>query len=67
MNTLSNNFNINRLSFIDTLSDESTLLSGYGIYAHISPSNIEQAFLEFCQQNLSARIFSKHFLRALLR
>ena len=54
-----------RTSFIDTLRDESTLITGYGIYAHLSPSYIEKLFNDFSNQNLSARIFAKRFLRTI--
>ena len=54
-----------RTSFIETLSDESTLMTGYGIYAHLSPLNIERLFNEFINQSLPARKFAKHYLRTI--
>lgn len=47
-----------RSSFIETLSDESTLMTGYGIYAHLSPLTIERLFNEFINQSLPARKFA---------
>jgi len=54
-----------RSFFIETLSDESTVMTGYGIYAHLSPLNIERLFNEFINQSLPARIFAKRYLRTI--
>jgi hypothetical protein len=62
----SNTINMTRNTFIDTLSDESISFTGHGIYAHISPMNIERLFNEFIHQSLSARIFAKQFLRTII-
>jgi len=56
---------ITRSIFIETLSDESTLITGYGIYAHLSPLNIEQLFNEFINQSLPVRKFAKRYLRTI--
>jgi len=67
MATLKDNTHItqSRSIFIDTLSDESTVFTGYGIYAHISPILIEKLFNDFSKQSLSARAFAKKFLRTI--
>jgi len=67
MTTLNNNANItqSRAIFIDTLSDESTVFTGYGIYAHISPILIEKLFNDFSNQSLPARAFAKKFVRTI--
>ena len=54
-----------RSIFIETLSDESTLMTGYGIHAHLSPLNIERLFNEFINQSLPVRVFVKHYLRTI--
>ncbi len=54
-----------RSLFIDTLSDVSTDMTGYGIYAHIGFESIEKLFNEFNHQELPAYIFAKQFLRTI--
>ena len=54
-----------RSIFIETLSDESTLMTGYGIYAHLSPLNIDRLFNEFINQSLPVRKFAKRYLRTI--
>ena len=68
MSTLKSSTNIvsTRSSFIEILSDESTSLTGYGIYAHLSPFCIEELFIKFTNQNLPARTFAKQYLKTII-
>ncbi len=54
-----------RSLFIDTLSEISTVMTGYGIYAHIGYDSIEKLFAEFKHQDLPARTFAKRYLRTI--
>ncbi len=54
-----------RSLFIDTLSDVSTVMTRYGIYAHIGYGSIEKLFDEFKHQDLPARTFAKRYLRTI--
>ena len=51
--------------FITVLGDESVSATGYGVYAHLSFSDIDQLFIQFQGQSVSVREFSKKYIRTL--
>ena len=55
----SNEINIVRAVFIETLSDEFTSKTGVGVYAYLAPMDINQLFKDYLHQNKTIRFFTK--------
>jgi hypothetical protein len=49
--------------FIEILSDEFTAKTGFGVYAHISPVDVDQAYRQFKQDNTPMRLFASDYVR----
>ncbi|MGZ5051176.1 MAG: hypothetical protein ACXWF8_00280 [Methylobacter sp.] len=49
--------------FIEILSDEFTAKTGFGIYAHISPTDAAQAYRQYQQRNAPIRLFAREYVR----
>ncbi len=49
--------------FIETLSDEFTARTGFGVYAHITPVDVDQAYQEYQQRNAPMRLFARDYVR----
>ena len=65
MKTLNNNNDINqvRAIFIETLSGEFLLKTGFGVYAFLAPMDINHLFKEYLHQPQTLKIFSKSCVR----
>jgi len=65
MKSLDNNSNINnvRAIFIETLSGEFLLKTGFGAYAFLAPTDINHLFKEYLHQPQTLKIFSKSCVR----
>lgn len=50
--------------FIEILSDEFTAKTGFGVYAHITPVDVDQAYRQFQLRNMTMRLFARDFVRA---
>jgi hypothetical protein len=49
--------------FIDILSDEFTAKTGFGIYAHITPVDADQAYRQYQLRNAPMRLFAREYVR----
>lgn len=49
--------------FIEILSDEFTAKTGFGVYAHITPVDVDQAYQQFQLRNASMRLFARDYVR----
>lgn len=49
--------------FIEILSDEFTEQTGFGMYAHITPSDASQAYQQYQQRNQPMRVFVREYVR----
>lgn len=49
--------------FIEILSDEFTAKTGFGVYAHISPADINQAYQQYQLRNAPMRMFAREYVR----
>jgi hypothetical protein len=49
--------------FIEILSDEFTAKTGFGIYAHITPVDVNQAYQQCQLRNAPMRLFAKEYVR----
>lgn len=68
MNTHQNNdINVARLAFIETLSDEFITNYGYGVYAFLSPPDINNLFNQYLKHGQSLRLFAKSYVKQCLR
>lgn len=50
--------------FIEILSDEFTAKTGFGVYAHITPTDVGQAYREYQQRNAPMRLFVRDYVRS---
>lgn len=51
-------------TFIETLSDEFTAKTGFGVYAHISPTDINQVYQQYQHSNVPMRLFVREYVRS---
>jgi hypothetical protein len=49
--------------FIEILSDEFTAKTGFGVYAHITPVDVDQAYRQYQQRNAPMRLFVREYVR----
>jgi hypothetical protein len=49
--------------FIEILSDEFTARTGFGVYAHITPVDVDQAYRQYQQRNAPMRLFVRDYVR----
>ncbi len=49
--------------FIEILSDEFTAKTGFGVYAHITHVDIDQAYHQFQLRNTPMRLFARDYVR----
>jgi len=49
--------------FIETLSDEFTARTGFGVYAHISPTDVNRAYHQYQLSNAPMRLFVREYVR----
>ncbi|MGZ4994975.1 MAG: hypothetical protein ACXWE9_06100 [Methylobacter sp.] len=49
--------------FIEILSDEFTARTGFGVYAHITPIDVDQAYRQYQQRNAPMRLFVREYVR----
>jgi hypothetical protein len=49
--------------FIEILSDEFTARTGFGVYAHITPVDVDQAYRQYQQRNAPMRLFVREYVR----
>lgn len=59
----SNEINIIRAIFIETLSDEFTSKTGVGVYAFLAPMDINQLFKDYLHQNRTIRFFARYCVK----
>jgi hypothetical protein len=50
--------------FIEILSDEFTAKTGFGVYAHITPVDINLAYRQYQQRESPMRLFAREYVRA---
>ena len=50
--------------FMDALSDEFIKQTGFGIYAHITPLDVNNAYQKFKQNQVSIHHFAHNYVRA---
>jgi hypothetical protein len=50
--------------FIEILSDEFTARTGYGVYAHITPVDVNQAYQQYQLRNAPMRLFVREYVRS---
>jgi len=55
----SNEINIIRTIFIETLNDEFTSKTGVGVYVYLAPMDINQLFKDYLHQNKTIRFFAE--------
>ncbi|TAK64951.1 hypothetical protein [Methylobacter sp.] len=58
-NTVDNSWTI----FIEILSDEFTAKTGFGVYAHITPLDVDQAYQQYRLRNAPMRLFARDYVR----
>jgi len=49
--------------FIEILSDEFTAKTGFGVYAHITPTDVNQAYQQYRLDNAPMRLFVREYVR----
>ena len=49
--------------FIEILSDEFTAKTGFGVYAHITPVDVDQAYQQYQQRDAPMRLFVREYVR----
>jgi hypothetical protein len=49
--------------FIEILSDEFTAKTGFGVYAHVTPVDIVQAYQQYQHRNTPMRLFARDYVR----
>ncbi|MDP1664433.1 MAG: hypothetical protein Q8L79_04830 [Methylobacter sp.] len=49
--------------FIEILSDEFTAKTGFGVYAHITPTDVDQAYQQYQLRNAPMRLFVREYVR----
>jgi hypothetical protein len=50
--------------FIEILSDEFTAKTGFGVYAHITPVDINQAYLQYQLRKAPMRLFAREYVQS---
>jgi len=55
--------NISSTIFIEILSDEFTAKTGFGVYAHITPADVDQAYQQYQLRHTPARLFAREYVR----
>ncbi|MCX7094437.1 MAG: hypothetical protein NTY50_13430 [Methylobacter sp.] len=50
--------------FTEVLSDEFTARTGFGVYAHITPVDVSQAYQQYQQRNAPMRLFVREYVRS---
>lgn len=50
--------------FVDALSDEFLKQTGFGIYAHVTPLDVNSAYQEFKQRQVPIDDFAHHYVRS---
>ncbi len=50
--------------FIEILSDEFTARTGFGVYAHITPVDVGQAYQQYQLRNSPMRLFVREYVRS---
>ena len=48
--------------FIEILSDEFTEKTGFGMYAHITPIDVNQAYQDYQLRNTPMRLFARDYV-----
>jgi hypothetical protein len=51
-------------TFVETLSDEFTAKTGFGVYAHITPADVNQAYQRFQLCNMPMRLFVREYVQS---
>ncbi len=59
----SNEINIIRSIFIETLNDEFNSKTGVGIYVYLAPMDINQLFKDYLHQNRTIRFFAERCVK----
>ncbi|MCF7965838.1 hypothetical protein V3O24_12600 [Methylobacter sp. Wu8] len=49
--------------FIEILSDEFAAKTGFGVYAHITPVDADQAYQQYQLRNAPMRLFVREYVR----
>ncbi len=49
--------------FVEILSDEFTAKTGFGVYAHITPVDVDQAYQQYQLRNAPMRLFVREYVR----
>jgi len=49
--------------FIEILSDEFTAKTGFGVYAHITPVDVDQAYRQYQLRNAPMRLFAREYVK----
>lgn len=49
--------------FIEILSDEFTAKTGFGVYAHITPVDVDQAYRQYQLRNAPMRLFVREYVK----
>jgi len=60
----SNDINMVRAIFIETLSGDFLLKTGFGVYAFLAPADINHLFKEYLHQPQPLKVFSKSCVRS---
>jgi len=50
-------------TFIEILSDEFTAKTGFGVYAHITPTDVDRAYQEYQLSNVPMRLFVRKYIQ----
>lgn len=49
--------------FIEILSDEFTAKTGFGVYAHITPVDVNEVYQQYQLRNAPVRLFVREYVR----
>ena len=49
--------------FIEILSDEFTAKTGFGVYAYITPVDVNQVYQQYQLHNAPIRLFAREYVR----
>lgn len=58
------NSGVERMEFIEALSQEFLMVKGYGVYAHLSTSDVIRLFEQFQSSGIPAKNFAKDYVRS---
>ena len=50
--------------FVEILSDEFIAKTGFGVYAHITPVDLNQAYRQYLQRKASIRLFVREYVQS---